>query len=532
MEKRAVLAIVLSVIVLVGYQYLFIKPKVEKAQIQEQERQALEAQKAKQQQKANLDASDTEQDKKVNDETEAKSEAKSLLTEETSEANGEEKVIKIQTPFYNAVMTSRGGVFKTFELKTHKDEAGKDVKLLNNKGGVVSALAIGDSKDFTLSRKNFITSASDIALEGNDTKEITFTYAYNSINVKRTYKFYANSYKIELKDEVSGLDNYYITLGSNFGIYGTTGIGTHIGPVILQEADRIEFKDDDDMPQEQEYTGNVKWIAQEDKYFFSAMVPLDGQKPATAFKNGEDVLVAFHSDKKVNEFLVYAGPKKYTILKDIGYSLKEIIDFGFFSIIAWPIFWFLLFLDSFLKNYGWAIIVLTIAVRLPFLPLISKGQKSMKKMQQIQPMMTEIRNKYKKDPTRMQKEIMELYKKHKVNPMGGCLPILIQIPVFFALYQVLLIAIELRSAPWIFWIKDLSEKDPYFVLPIIMGITMFIQQKMTPTTADPTQAKIMMFLPIIFTFMFLNFASGLVLYWLISNILSIAQQFYVNKASE
>lgn len=153
----------------------------------------------------------------------------------------------------------------------------------------------------------------------------------------------------------------------------------------------------------------------------------------------------------------------------------------------------------------------------------------MKKLQAIQPKMNEIRQKYKKDPQKMQKEMMELYKKHKVNPMGGCLPMLIQIPFFFALYKVLLVAIELRGAPFMLWIQDLSKKDPYYVLPIVMGITMYVQQKMTPTTADTQQQKIMQYLPIIFTFLFLSFPSGLVLYWLVTNILSIIQQYFVNR---
>jgi YidC/Oxa1 family membrane protein insertase len=153
----------------------------------------------------------------------------------------------------------------------------------------------------------------------------------------------------------------------------------------------------------------------------------------------------------------------------------------------------------------------------------------MKKLQAIQPKMNEIKEKYKKDPQKMQAEMMELYKKHKVNPMGGCLPMLLQIPVFFALYKVLLVSIELRGAPFILWITDLSAKDPSYILPIVMGITMLIQQKMTPSSMDPRQAKMMLFMPVIFTFMFLNFASGLVLYWLVNNILSIIQQFHINR---
>jgi len=190
---------------------------------------------------------------------------------------------------------------------------------------------------------------------------------------------------------------------------------------------------------------------------------------------------------------------------------------------------------------------LTVIVRIPFIPLVNKGQKSMRKLQELQPKLTEVREKYKKDPQRMQKETMEIYKKYKVNPMGGCLPMLLQIPVFFALYKVLMVAIELRDAPFILWIRDLSAPDTLFghfpssfplvggfalgPLPIAMGITMVIQQKMTPSSLDPAQNKMMMLMPVVFTFLFLNFASGLVLYWLVNNIFSIAQQSYTNARS-
>src|SRR5208283_4201968 len=210
-------------------------------------------------------------------------------------------------------------------------------------------------------------------------------------------------------------------------------------------------------------------------------------------------------------------------------GLEYVIDFGFFSIIARPLFWVLKLFYKTFHNYGVVIVILTTIVRIPFIPLVSKGQQSMKKLQDIQPRMAEIREKYKNDPQKMQREIMELYKKHKVNPMGGCLPMLLQIPVFFALYKVLLISIELRGAPFMLWIHDLSLKDPSYVMPIIMGITMVIQQKMTPSSMDPAQQKMMMIMPVVFTFMFLSFPSGLVVYWLVNNLLSIAQQSYTNR---
>jgi YidC/Oxa1 family membrane protein insertase len=273
----------------------------------------------------------------------------------------------------------------------------------------------------------------------------------------------------------------------------------------------------------------LKWIAQEDKYFFSALVPLTAVEEASAWIHEDSPLISFKGNSDKNKFVLYAGPKDLDHLKKLGVGLEHIVDFGFFSLLSRPLFWILKYFYNFSGNYGWAIVLLTIVTRIPFIPIMNKGQKSMKKLQKIQPKMAEIREKYKKDPKKLQKEMSELYKKSKVNPLGGCLPMLIQLPVFFALYKVLLVAIELRGAPFILWITDLSLKDPYYVLPIVMGLTMVLQQKMTPTAADPKQAKLMMFMPVIFTFMFLQFASGLVLYWLVNNILGIIQQFYVNR---
>ena len=238
---------------------------------------------------------------------------------------------------------------------------------------------------------------------------------------------------------------------------------------------------------------------------------------------------------------VFSGPKKLAYLKETGYDLAEAINFGWFDILAKPMLYLLNFFYSVVGNYGIAIILVTCLVKGSFWPITQKGMKSMKNMQKLQPKVAKLREKYKDDPVKMNQEMMALYKTYKVNPIGGCLPMLIQIPFFFALYRVLMAAIELRHAPFMLWINDLSAPDrlmigfdlPYLhgipVLTVLMGASMYFQQKMTPTTADPTQAKVMQFLPIIFTVMFVNFASGLVLYWFVNNLLSILQQQLINR---
>jgi len=226
---------------------------------------------------------------------------------------------------------------------------------------------------------------------------------------------------------------------------------------------------------------------------------------------------------------LFFGPKDIDILKAQGVQLEGAIDLGWFSAIAKPLLHALKLFYGYLHNYGLAIIVITVILKILFFPLTHKSYKSMKEMQKLQPKMQELKDKFKDDRDGLNRAVMELYKAHKVNPLGGCLPMIVQIPVFFGLYKALMFSIELRHAPFYFWLQDLSAKDPYYVTPIIMGATMFIQQKMTPTNMDPIQAKMMLALPVVFTFMFLNFPSGLVLYWLVNNILTIAQQAYINK---
>ena len=497
MDNRTLLAIILSIAVIIGYTLLFPpqQPEVKPPQPVAG--------------------------------TKAEVPAPVTIPVAPEAAPAEEKELRVENEFYSAVLSSKGGTVKSWAIKAYKDKKGKDVILLE-KPGVLPALSIGANDSFDLANVNFSVSGTDLKLDkNNNSGTIVFEYSREGISIRRTYTFYADTYKVDISDEVSGLPEYWVSLGSDFGIYERDE-STHVGPALLTGTDLEELKATK-LKEPKIFRENLKWIAQEDKYFFSALVPATPVEEAKAWTYKDSPVIAFKSKAGVNKFTLYAGPKEHERLEKLNIGLEHVIDYGFFSIIARPIFWILLFFYRYLGNYGWAIIMVTIVTRIPFIPLLNKGQKSMRKLQELQPKMAEIREKFKKDPQKMQQEMTELYKKHKVNPVGGCLPMLLQIPVFFALYKVLLIAIELRGAPFILWITDLSAKDPYFILPVVMGITMVIQQKMTPSTMDPKQAKLMMLMPVVFTFMFLNFASGLVLYWLVNNLLSIIQQFFVNK---
>lgn len=503
MDKRTLIAVVLAIVVLIGYQYLsaLFQP---------------------QQLTPPPPATDTVAGSVKKEPPPAATVPP--VVEEPSQARN----VTVETGLYSATLSSKGGTVRKFTLKTYKDKNGTGVSLLQAPG-MYPPLALGEKEDFGLSNVNFSLKGADLNLKGSESGTVTFEYATPQFSVRRTFTFYGDRYKIDLKDDVQGFPEYWVTLGSNFGIYDAKDESApHIGPVVLKDADRIELVTKK-LDEPKVYKEELKWIAQEDKYFFASIVPSGQVLEAKAWKVQDSPVVALKVKPGVSSYIVYAGPKDYDRLQELKVGLEHIVDFGFFSILARPLFWILKFFYRFMGNYGWAIVLLTIIVRIPFIPLLNKSQKSMKKMQEIQPKLTELREKYKKDPQKLQKETMEMYKKYKVNPMGGCLPMLLQIPVFFALYKVLMIAIELRGAPFMLWITDLSAKDPYYVMPIVMGVTMVIQQKMTPTSLDPKQNKIMMLMPVVFTFLFLNFASGLVLYWLVNNVLSIIQQFFTNR---
>lgn len=525
MDKRTLLAIALSIGIIVGYQFLMAKLYPKNPVEQTTTVAAKETDKKEPQSAVN----------KVPQPPVVPQPVVPPAAKPAQVVDGEE--IKIETELYSAVLSSVGGTVKKWELKKFKDKDGIAVVLQGGKP-VVPALSIGFDDKFAFANVNYKVSGRDLKLdESKKTGTIEFQYAAPTYSIKRTYTFYYDSYKFDLKDEVTGLQEYWIAVGSNFGI-NNTNEDQHFGPVLLKDSDRIELSANK-LKETKNYRDGLKWIAQEDKYFFAALVPLNPVEEAKAWavadpssvdaKNKEAGIISFKSKSGVNSFLVYAGPKDAEILKPLNVGLEHIIDFGFFAIVAKPLFWLLKLCYKLLGNYGWAIVLMAIVTRLPFIPLLNKSQESMKKMQEIQPKVNEIKEKYKKDPQKMQKEMMEIYKTHKINPVGGCLPMLIQLPIFIALYKVLSVAIELRGAPFMFWITDLSMKDPYYVLPIVMGATWFLQQKMMPTPGDPRQAKIMMFMPIIFTFMFLSLASGLVLYWLMGNVMSVIQQYFVNK---
>ncbi len=501
---RAFLAVILSMIILFGSQYLYTKyykpsPSPETQQEQKKEEKQITP-------------------SPVQIPLPIKEEPKEIVKDVGyREVSFENEVFKV-------VLSNEGGTIKEVHLKKYKDKKGNPIVL---RAGEIPALSIIKNGQFNYARVKFNVDESKASLKETDKPEIAFNYSDGEVYIKRIFIFNQKDYSIDVREEVKGLGSYYVTLGKDLGIFDKED-APHWGPVILKEADRIELNPSK-VKEMETYKEGVRWIAQEDKYFFSALVPVSKIDQFIVSPYNGSALISAELRDGTNQYKVFVAPKEYDYLKKFNVGLEHIVDFGFFSIIARPLFWFLKLLYSITANYGVAIIILTILVRIPFIPVVNRGQKSMQKLSELQPKLVQLKEQYKNDPQRLQKEMMELYKKYKINPMSGCLPILLQIPVFFALYKILTIAIELRQAPFIWWIQDLSAKDPYYVLPILMGVTMLIQQKMTPSTMDSTQQKIMLLMPVVFTFLFLSFPSGLVLYWLINNVFGIAQQFYINQ---
>jgi YidC/Oxa1 family membrane protein insertase len=318
-------------------------------------------------------------------------------------------------------------------------------------------------------------------------------------------------------------------------------IYTYTGGVIYSPEEKYEKIDFSDMADE-DLKRDIKngWAAIIQHYFLAAWVPpvdsaqsyftsdLHESRYAIGMKTTNEVQVAAGTSKALNNTL-YVGPKIQQELEKIAPGLELTVDYGVLTVIAKPIFWVLTKINNFVSNWGWSIILLTMLIKLAFYKLSEASYKSMANMRKVQPRLAAMKERFGGDRQKMNQAMMKMYKEEKINPLGGCLPILVQIPVFISLYWVLLESVELRQADWIFWFTDLSAKDPYFVLPLLMGITMFIQQKLNPPPLDPMQAKIMQALPVVFTVFFAFFPSGLVLYWVVNNTLSIAQQWYITR---
>ena len=470
--------------------------------------------------------------------------------------------ITVETPFYEVRISTNGASFTSFILKKFREtvEADSPNKQLIpetfNKGVLRTSLTGQSLPGLDNALFSLDQSADHLEVSG-EKKSLAFTWeADNGTRLVKTYTFDPDSYLIDLSVAIENASQRVLAdqlvLSIRKPLVSDSGYG-FVGPSALID-DRLEQVKPKKIEDKPTLIGNIKWISIEDRYFLSSVIPGEPVNGSVKLALNADVIVnqlvnpTFEINpgtRQAFQFYVFMGPKSMELLNSLGHDLGKALNFGFFNFIAKPCLWFMNQIYSVIPNYGIAIIILTIITKLILWPLGNKSYKSMSEMKKLQPLMTEIREKHKGDKQKMNQELMALYRTYKVNPMGGCLPMVLQIPVFFALYRMLYQAIELRHAPFFLWINDLSAPDRLFdfgfsipfmeppygipVLTIIMGATMLLQQKMSPPPGDPTQAKMMMLMPVVFTFIFINFSSGLVLYWLVNNVLSISQQYYVQK---
>ena len=458
-----------------------------------------------------------------------------------------EQTVTVETDLVRVGLSNRGGIIQSLELKRYHTSPPevKPVQLVYQGGkfkGPLSITVANADIDKTIREGLYRIEKDFTSLDaGHPVGHVTMQFQdpVTHLGVEKRLTFHHDSYVVDVSVALDGVNEpYEIGLGTNFGIveWGDGFIG------LIGSASRVDDKIDKDTPEKElELKGAVQWAALQDKYFISVMMP----------KQGEAVLVKLEAPKVVTAGVrmpasgaassialqLYAGPKEYDTLRSLNVGLEDMIDFGWFIYGSWsfvkavakPIFYVLRFIHDYIPNYGITIILLTVGIKLIFVPLQYKSYKSMKMMKAIQPKIAAVQEKYKGDRDKLNKELMKLYRDQKVNPLGSILPMFLQMPVFIALFNVLYMSIDLRQAPFMLWVTDLSVQDPFYVLPIIMGATMFIQQKITPNTMDPTQAKIMLILPIGMTFLFINFPAGLVLYWMTNNILTITQQLVTDR---
>lgn len=551
MDKRTLLAFVLSFAVLFLWS-VFFTPSQQKAPDKKQPQSTERRQGEASQGQINPEAAPA---------------PKGIELPISEEKKVREKVILVETPLYKAQISNVGPTIRSFKLKGYRQtiEPSSPLVDLVDQGVRDHFLWIGytTSKSGENESEILETNATDLKLDRNSPpKEIRFYgKTKTGLYVEKDLKIYPNRYQIDVRVKVvnqgpQSVEGRFAARVNGMPPKKKEGYyAPFTGLVALADGKIKEFKFKKKKPKK-DLEGNLQWVAYQKNYFICAIVP---EHPANALfrgiwdtDTGRQTGILLEPPEPLppgsqlqHTYALFLGPRQLTVLKEFGRGLDKAVDFGWTNIIAKPLLYTLRFFNKYIHNYGVSIILLTILIKILFWPLTHKSYKSMKEMQKLQPIMAKIKEKYKDNREQMNKEMMALYRTYKVNPMSGCLPMIIQIPVFFALYRILGKAIELRHAPFMLWINDLSVPDRLFhfsfkipfmappygipVLTLLMGASMYIQQKMTPTPGDPTQAKFMMFLPIIFTFMFINFPSGLVLYWLVNNILSIGQQYRIQK---
>jgi YidC/Oxa1 family membrane protein insertase len=473
-------------------------------------------------------------------------------------ASSNDRLVTVTTDVLRVKIDTIGGDIVEVQLLKHltamPDDNGVAFTLLNRSANSIyvaqSGLIGKNGTDTAEGRPEFAVASSSYSLGSAESINVDLTLNQEGVRIVKRFEFLAGDYSIGVNYLINNLTvepwqaNFYgqIKRDSQPPVMKSSGGVMPFLGAAIREPDQNYAKYDFDDMQDESVKAVIQggWVAMVQHYFVSAWVPPaeDTNVFSLRKRSGKDLYLMDFTGQPITvgpgdsgdyRAHFYVGPKDQERLSRLAEYLDLTIDYGFLWMLAKPLFAGLKMIQSFLGNWGWSIILLTLVIKVVLYPLSAASLKSMAKMRNLQPEMARLKELYGDDRQKMSQELMGLYKKEKVNPAGGCFPMLLQMPVFLALYWVLLESVEIRHSPWIFWIQDLSSKDPYFVLPILMGASMMLMQKLQPMPTDPMQAKVMQFLPIMFTFFFMIFPAGLVLYWTVNNLLSMAQQWYVNR---
>ncbi|WP_133649745.1 membrane protein insertase YidC [Paraburkholderia flava] len=465
------------------------------------------------------------------------------------------QLVPFSTDVYSGEIDTRGGTLSKLSLVKQGDGKQPDLVItLFDRTADHTYLArtglLGG--DFPNHTDIFTPVAGQVHALTGDAKSFQLSFespVKGGVKVVKTYTFTRGSYVIGVDTKIVNVGTVPVTptvymelVRDSQPVETPRFSHTFIGPAVYTSEhhfQKMSFSDVDKNKQDYATSADNGWIAMVQHYFASAWIPQQGVKrdiyvekfDSSLYRVGvkEPVATIAPGQSADVSARLFAGPDEERMLEGIAPGLELVKDYGWVTIIAKPLFWLLEKIHGFVGNWGWAIILLTLLIKAVFFPLSAASYKSMARMKAITPRMQALRERFKGDPQKMNASLMELYKTEKVNPFGGCLPVVIQIPVFISLYWVLLSSVEMRGAPWMLWINDLSQPDPFYILPVLMAVSMFLQTRLNPTPPDPIQAKMMMFMPIAFSVMFFFFPAGLVLYYVVNNVLSIAQQYYITR---
>lgn len=532
MEKRLLLAIALSFLVLILFQVVFVKTPAEKPL---------------------LEPAISEQEDTL---PQAKAQSTPALVPPTPDSTDsiplpptsaqEEKSFLVTTSLYRAKWTNHGAVLKSWRLEKHLNEDQEPLELVSPSAEEIRMFPFqiqsGDEAfDQMANQALYELSVPRLELSGGRSGEVRFTYSDEQGNrIVKIFSFTDGSYEVGIRMEAQKQGakiNPGLIWGPSFGTLSPVSQSSRYGGVkgvAVLAAQKVTHLSEKKYDRDKSISNFVEWAAYEDNYF-TALFLLPPQERNAVFYAFEQETGPIYMLSVLSPQSVYIGPKEFDTLKAFHQGTEKVINFGFFGLVAEILYKGIKAIHRVFPNWGFSIIILTIIIKILFFPLTFSSTKSMAKMQELQPKLKALKAKYKKakqdteQRRKMNEEMMALYKKEGINPAGGCLPILIQLPIFWGFFRLLVVAVEFRHSPFLFWITDLSMKDPFYVTPILMGITQFISQKMTPSAADSSQQKMMLIMPVIMTIFFMNFQSGLVLYWLTNNVLQIGQQYLMNR---